>query len=138
MEELIDILHSEGLTLVLKSSDGTIHRFTQRGVKDLLALVTEQPEVLKGALIADKAVGKAAAACMTVGGVKQVYADVMSQPALALLEQQGVMASYTTPVDHIINRTGTDWCPMEKLSRDIDDPATIITAIKGFFNQIGK
>ena len=41
-------------------------------------------------------------------------------------------------VDHIINRTGTDWCPMEKLSRDIDDPASIITAIKGFFNQIGK
>ena len=138
MEELIDILHSEGLTLVVKSSDGTMHRFTQRGVKDLLTLVTERPEVLKGALIADKAVGKAAAACMAVGGVTEVHADVMSEPALALLEQHGVMASYTTLVDHIINRTGTDWCPMEKLSRDIDDPASIITAIKGFFNQIGK
>ena len=76
MKALIDILHSEGLTLVLKSDDGTIHRFTQRGVKDLLTLVTESPETLKGALIADKAVGKAAAACMVVGGVKHVHSPV--------------------------------------------------------------
>ena len=67
MKELIDILHNEGLTLVIKSADGNLHRFTQRGVKDLLALVTEQPQMLQGALIADKAVGKAAAACMAVG-----------------------------------------------------------------------
>ena len=64
MKQLIDILHSEGLTLVVKCGDGTIHRFTQRGVKDLLTLVTTAPEVLHGAIIADKAVGKAAAACM--------------------------------------------------------------------------
>lgn len=43
MKQLIDILQNEGLTLVVKSADGTIHRFTQRGVKDLLALVTEHP-----------------------------------------------------------------------------------------------
>ena len=138
MKELIDILHDEGLTLVVKSADGTIHRFTQRGVKDLLTLVTTTPEVLHGAIIADKAVGKAAAACMVTGGVSRVYADVMSKPALALLQQHGVKAEFGTLVDHIINRAGTDWCPMEKLSRDIDDPASIITAIKGFFNQIGK
>lgn len=132
MKALIDILHNEGLTLVVKSGDGTIHRFTQRGVKDLLTLVTEQPDVLHSALIADKAVGKAAAACMVAGGVKQVYADVMSEPALALLQIHGVTADYGQLVDHIINRAGTDWCPMEKLSRDIDDPADIITAITSF------
>ena len=70
MKQLIEILHGEGLTLVVKSENGELHRFTQRGVKDLLTLVSEQPEVLHGALIADKAVGKTAAACMVVGGVK--------------------------------------------------------------------
>ena len=138
MKDMIDILHSEGLTLVVKSSDGIIHRFTQRGVKDLLTLVSESPGVLQGALIADKAVGKAAAACMVVGGVHQVYADVMSEPALALLQQHAVKAEYGTLVDHIINRTGTDWCPMEKLSRNLDNPTAIITAIEGFFKNIGK
>ena len=136
MKELIDILHDENLTLVLKSSDGTIHRFIQRGVKDLLTLVSEHPEVLKGALIADKAVGKAAAACMVLGDVRHVHADVMSEPALALLQQHGVEAEYGTLVDHIINRTGTDWCPMEKVSRDENDPAIIIQKVKQKLQQM--
>lgn len=133
MKELIDILHDEGLTLVVKSEDSTLHRYTQRGVKDLLTLVTESPEILKGALVADKAVGKAAAACMIAGGVQHVHADVMSEPALALLQAHGVKAEYTTLTHHIINRAGDGWCPMERLSRDIDDPAAIIEKIRDFF-----
>lgn len=135
MKQLINILHDEGLTLVVKSADGTLNRYSQRGVKDLLTLVTESPEVLHDALIADKAVGKAAAACMAVGGVRHVHADVMSEPALALLQAHGVKAEYGQLVDHIINRAGTGWCPMEQLSRDIDDPATIIQKVKAFFNS---
>lgn len=135
MKDLINILHDEGLTLVVKSEDGKLHRYTQRGVKDLLSLVSESPEVLHGALVADKAVGKAAAACMAVGGVRQVHADVMSEPALALLQRHGVMAQYDQLVDHIINRAGDGWCPMERLSRDVDDPATIITRVKEFFTS---
>lgn len=133
MKQLIDILHNEGLTLVIKSSRGEISRFTQRGVKDLLTLVLERPEVLKDTLVADKAVGKAAAACMVVGGIKQVHADVMSEPALALLQDHGIIADYGQLVDHIINRAGTDWCPMEKLSRDENNPAAIVARIQEFF-----
>lgn len=136
MKELIEILHSENLTLVVKSGDGTIHRFIQRGVKDLLTLVSEHPEVLKGALIADKAVGKAAAACMVLGDVRHVHADVMSEPALVLLQQHGLKAEYGTLVDHIINRTGTGWCPMEKVSRDENDPAIIILKVKQKLQQM--
>ena len=138
MKQLIDILHDEGLTLVVRSNDGKISRLTQRGVKDLISLVTEQPEVLQGALIADKAVGKAAAACMVVGGVRQVYADVMSEPALVLLQAHDVDTQYGQLVDHIINRTGTDWCPMEKLSRDEDDPAAIIQKVKHQLQQMAS
>ena len=130
MKQLIDILHSEELTLVIKSADGDLHRFTQRGVNDLLTLVSECPEVLLGAIIADKAVGKAAAACMVQGGVKQVWAGVMSIPAYTLLNSHGIEANYGELVDHIINRTGDGWCPMEMVSRDLDDPAIIIQKVK--------
>lgn len=135
MKQLIDILHNEGLTLVIKSGDGEIRRFTGRGVKDLLMLAVDHQEVLKGALIADKAVGKAAAACMVVGGIKRVHADVMSEPALALLQDHGIIAEYGQLVDHIINRDGTDWCPMEKLSRDENNPAAIVARIQDFFQS---
>lgn len=136
MKQLIDILHSESLTLVVKSSDGTLHRFTQRGVKDLLTLVQESPQVLQDALVADKAVGKAAAACMIVGGVRQVHADVMSESALALLQDHDVLAGYGQLVQHIINRAGTDWCPMERLSHEIDDPNVIVMKIAGWRPQV--
>lgn len=135
MKDLIDILHNEGLTLVVRSADGETHRFMQRGVKDLLTLVTTSPVVLNEALIADKAVGKAAAACMVVGGTKQVYADVMSEPALALLQAHGITAGYDQLVNHIINRAGTGWCPMEQLSRDEDDPSAIVRIVQDFFNK---
>ena len=135
MKELIDILHNENLTLVVRSHDGAIHRYVQRGVKDLLTLVTTTPEVLKGVLIADKAVGKAAAACMALGGARQVWADVMSQPALTLLQAHGITAECGTLVDHIINRTGDGWCPMERLSHDLDDPAAIVQKIQDFFQS---
>ena len=135
MKQLIDILHNEGLTLVIKSGDGEIRRFTGRGVKDLLMLAVEHQEVLKGALIADKAVGKAAAACMVVGGIKRVHADVMSEPALALLQDHGIITEYGQLVDHIINRDGTDWCPMEKLSHDENNPAAIVARIQDFFQS---
>ena len=136
MKELIDILHDEGLTLVVKSADGTIHRYVQRGVRDLLTLVTTTPEVLHGALIADKAVGKAAAACMIVGGVKRVHSDVMSEPALDLLQAHGVIAEYTTLTHHIINRAGDGWCPMEQVSRDEQDPHVIIQKVSQRLQQL--
>ena len=102
MKQLIDILHGEGLTLVIKSADGVIHRFTQRGVKDLLALVTENPAVLHDAVVADKAVGKAAAACMAVGGVRQVHADVMSEPAFSLLKNHCIESDYGELVHRLV------------------------------------
>lgn len=72
---------------------------------------------------------------MTVGGVKEVYARVMSEPALALLQAHGINADYGQLVHHIINRAGDGWCPMEQLSRDIDDPKEIIPKIQEFFRS---
>ena len=62
-----------------------------------------------------------------------MHADVMSEPALELLRSHGIIAEYGTLVDHIINRRGDGWCPMELLSRDEHDPATIIDKITAFF-----
>ena len=39
---------------------------------------------MKGAAIADKVIGKGAAALMVLGGFKTVYADIISTPALVI------------------------------------------------------
>ena len=63
IEELIDLLHSGGYSCAIANRD-IIRTFTQRGVADLYDLLTQEPDFLKGALIADKVVGKGAAALM--------------------------------------------------------------------------
>lgn len=112
-QEMIDYLHTEQCSCVIRNGD-EIRVFRERGVKDLYRLLKEEPGFLGGAFIADKVVGKAAAALMILGGVNEVFADVVSQPAYKLFGRARVHAEYTRMVPHIINRTQTDWCPLER------------------------
>ena len=57
MEELINLLHTGGYSCTI-ANKGEIRTFTQRGVADIYDLLTQEPEFLKGASIADKVVGK--------------------------------------------------------------------------------
>ena len=86
MQALIEILHREQCSLVVRH-DGEVSTYGKPGVRDLEHLLKHQPEVLKGALVADKVVGKAAAALMVVGGVAQVYAEVLSEKAVPFLQK---------------------------------------------------
>lgn len=114
MKKLIEILDREGCSLVVRSQ-GKEQCYWKRGVADLFYLLRNEPEVLLNAQLADKVIGKGAAALMVLGGVKEVYAHTISHPALQLLEDAGISVSYSQCVEHIINRAGTDWCPVEKL-----------------------
>ena len=66
MDELIRLLHEGGYSCVIRKEE--IRTFTQRGVADLYDLLNQHPVFLHGAQVADKVVGKAAAALMVRGG----------------------------------------------------------------------
>lgn len=85
--------------------------FREQGVADLFRLQHEEPQLLRGAFIADKVVGKGAAALMVLGGVEGLFADVVSRPALELLAGAGIAVEYTVVVPNIVNRAGTGTCP---------------------------
>lgn len=89
--------------------------FDERGIADLFRLVTKQPDLLKGAIIADKVVGKAAAALMITGKIAELHTHVVSKPALHLLSTSDIKHSYDILTDQIRNRTNTGFCPMESL-----------------------
>ena len=74
-QRLIDRLHAERCSCVIRNGEQT-RTFNERGVKDLYRLLTEEPELLRGAFVADKVVGKGAAALMILGSVEEVYTDV--------------------------------------------------------------
>ena len=131
---LIDTLFRERCSCVIRSGD-VIRIFRERGVKDLFRLLKEEPAMLRGAFIADKVVGKGAAALMILGGVREVFADVASRPAVELLRRHRVRVSCTLEVPHIINRTKTGWCPLETRCHDLRTPEECYAQIEAFMNQ---
>lgn len=66
-QQIINLLQSEQCSCVIRKGD-TIRIFRKRGVQDLYRLLKDDPDFLKGAFVADKVVGKAAAALMILGG----------------------------------------------------------------------
>ena len=90
---LIQRLRAEGCSCVIQNGDTTL-TFHQRGVKDLHNLLRNEPSTLRGALLADKVVGKGAAVLMVAGGVEWVYAEVISESALELLSGHNIPTDY--------------------------------------------
>ena len=134
MNDLIELLHKRRHSLVV--ANGEICTFKGRGVTDLYHLLQVDPGFLYEASIADKVVGKAAAALMALAKVKEVYADVVSRPALDLLSKTNVKIRYGTVVPYIINRTATGWCPLEILCFDCATPEECFHQIKVFYKQM--
>ena len=109
---LIERLDAEQCSCVIYN-EGETRLFWERGVQDLYRLLKTEPDFLRGAFIADKVIGKAAAALMALGGVDEVFARVISSPARELLERSGIKVDCVSEAPHIINRTRTGWCPLE-------------------------
>jgi iron complex outermembrane receptor protein/vitamin B12 transporter len=131
---LIDTLHSGGYSCVIAHGD-VIRTFDKPGVADLLHLLHSDPLLLHGATVADKVVGKAAAALLIVGKIKYLYAALISQPAVDLLSVNGVETEWQRVVPSIKNRSGSDICPMEKLALTEEEPEKICALITDFVNE---
>ena len=112
MTSLVNLLHKENYSCVIFGLNET-RTFSRRGVMDLYDLLLNNRAFLKGALVADKVVGKAAASLMILGEVGELHADVISTPALSLLMDASVKVSFDCQVPYIKNRTQDGWCPLE-------------------------
>lgn len=132
---LIDYLFAEKCSCVIRNGN-EIRVFHDRGIKDLFRLLKGEPAFLNGAFVADKVVGKGAAALMILGGVKEVFADVVSHPALALLNDARVRTDYTLAVAHIVNRTKTGICPVEQLCSGCTTAQACLPLIERFIEHM--
>ncbi len=114
---------------------GETRTFHQRGVADLLALCQNDGDFLNGAQMADKVVGKGAAALMVYGGIKEIYTDVISTPALELLQTHGIRVTFQTETDRIVNRKGDGLCPVESLCLNLQSVKEMYEEISNFINK---
>ena len=134
LSEITQLLHQDNYSCVVRNSVET-QTFSRQGVQDLLSLYEERPEFLYNALVADKVVGKGAAALMILGKVAGVYAAVISKPALDLLTEHNMYVKYDTIVPNIINRTHTGVCPVEQLCLPLSSLSDMYNAISHFVHK---
>ena len=121
------MLDEGGFTCVLcRASD--IYTSTDRGVKPLVRLIDSGCDLL-GFCAADKVVGKATAFLYVLMGVKSVYANVISKPALAVLTQHEISTDYGCLVQNISNRRGDGVCPFENAVEGESDANAAYTTV---------
>lgn len=102
---------------------------TERGVKPLLDLL-EGAESLKNFSASDKVVGKAAAFLYVLLEVREVYAEIISEPAKEVLQKNKIQVTFGKCVKAIRNRSDTGFCPMETAVMEIHCPEEALEAIK--------
>ena len=108
-----------GHTLCL-CKDGALLFGEGRGISPMMNFI-EKGVDLTGYSAADIVVGKAAAMLFAKCKIKEVFAKTLSEAGRQILEKYKINCEYETLTQKIINRAGTDVCPMEKALADTDD-----------------
>ena len=134
MTQVKQRLTEGGYTCVLRVGDRE-YCSTERGVKPLLAWL-DTGESFRDAVAADKVIGAGAAWLYVLLGVRAVWAAVISENAVRILEEHGIAVTYDTPVPYIRNRAGDGGCPIEACVEGITEPAAALAAIRARLTKL--
>ena len=116
------------LTCVLCRGE-TVYQSEKKGIAPMMGFLDDGID-LCGFCAVDRVVGRAAAFLFVLSGVRALYAEVLSEGALQVLEVHGIAVSYQTLTPYIINRRGDGRCPMEIAVDGINDPNAARAAIR--------
>ncbi|MCH5148444.1 MAG: DUF1893 domain-containing protein [Clostridiales bacterium] len=124
----------EGHTVCL-CKDGKCLFSEKRGIAPMMDFIADGVD-LSGYSVADLVVGKAAALLFVKCGIKRVFAKTISEHAKRVLELYGVDYEYDSLTEKIINRDGTDICPMEKAVLGCDDVEEAYLILQNKLNDL--
>lgn len=109
--------------------DGNCLYSEKRGIAPMMNFIADGVD-LKGYSVADLVVGKAAAMLFVKCGINKVFAKTLSEYGKKILETYGIYCEYEVLTAKIINRAGTDICPMEKAVLNTDNIAEAYSILK--------
>lgn len=115
--------------------DGNCLYSKSRGIAPMMNFI-EGGTDLTGYSVADTVVGKAAALLFVKCGIKSVFAKTLSKNGKRILELSGIYFEYEVLTERIINRAGTDTCPMEKAVACTDDPEEAYVILKDTLSKM--
>lgn len=118
------------ITFAAILADGRILTSEKKGIAPMMQLLAEDREQLRGAVVADRVIGRAAALLMEFAGVAAAYGGIVSSHALRAFAKSGICFTYGKQVAYIINRSKTGMCPMEETALEIEDAAAAYPALQ--------
>ena len=121
LEIVKEKLYSKKASLVVLASNGECKEYYQNRIKDIKEIIKNNQTALKGAIVADKVIGKVAGSILAVAGVCEIYADVMSKYAVPVLEKNNIKNEYNNLVEFVENNEKNGMCPMENKYKDEAD-----------------
>jgi hypothetical protein len=130
-------LLKDSLTLCIVKDANVIYTSKDRGVYPIYYAVKSDNVDVEAAAVADKVTGKGAALLCAFGRIGALHTGVISKPALKVLEDNNIVVTYDKLVDNIKNRLGDGLCPVESLSKNIDNPQDVILPVEDFLSKVG-
>jgi len=103
-------------TLWIEADGEVIYRSCEQGITPLVRYLGEFESPPEGGVVYDKVVGNGAALLLKLACCGEVYGAVGSQLAAVMLDELGISYHFLKFVPYILNRTGEQMCPFEKLS----------------------
>ncbi len=136
LERAKEAMIFEGYTCVI-TLDNIMFKSKDKGLQPLLDWLYSGNKYA-GWRLCDKVVGRAAAYLHIILGVREIYADVISQPAKELLEENNVTVNAGEIVPAILNDAKDGPHPLETAVENITDVNDSIMAIEHAIKRMNK
>lgn len=131
-----ELLEKEQLALAIVKEGKLIFSSRDRGIKPMYTAVSELKDELKGASVADRVIGKAAAMLCEYACIKELYTKLVSENAVKVLQKTSIQFCYDETTPYIKNRDKTSMCPVETLSQNVNNVDDLLEDISSFLKSI--
>ncbi len=131
-------LKERDLTLVIVKEGKVVFETKSHGVGGFLQAVEKLDKRLVASSVADKIVGAAAAMLCVYSEASSVFAVMISEEGIRVLEDNNIVYRFENEVPNILNHEKTDICPFEKLAIGSRDPKEAYTKLKSFAESLAE
>jgi len=130
MDYSLDYFLEKNWSFILIKNGRIVYKSKLQGLKPLIFCVKKYKKEMRGAIVFDKVVGRAAAVLLAYARVKEVWTPTISQSGKACLAENKMKIIYKNLASCITNRKGGDTCPMEKMSLKMPEKEFIAKMLK--------
>jgi len=123
-------LKDANLSLVIVKNSKTIFETKSSGIRGFLQAIDSLNKELAESSVADKIMGRAAALLSACSHVYAVFAVVISEEGIKVLEDNDIPYQFERCVPKILNSKGNDVCPLERLTLTITTPVEAYSKLK--------